>query len=371
MKNILKRSVFAFLAMCLAVTVFAQDEISLRIGDPVPEIKYSKWIKGEPVQNFSGDQLYVLEFWATWCGPCKAVMPHLTELQKEYKGKASFIGVNVWESKSEEGKPYDSNLPAIEKFVEGNKANMGYAVMADDNEEHMGNNWMKAAGQNGIPSTFIIKNNQIIWIGHPSKLDSTLPKIIDGSYNMQAYKASFDEKLEKSTAQSAKIKAAIQPVQDALKAKEYQKALDLMEQAKKDAPMLATSLDIMKFNTLLKNVSVEKAIEYGKEWQKDFKNAPVYILDGVTGTDSLDKSVYLWAANNYEKLELESNPIVLHLLASCYGKGADYKNAVKAEEKAVEGAKQALKDGKMVGTIMDYTVKEYEEKLAEYKKLAN
>ncbi len=365
------QSISIVILLCFAMSSSsAQDEITLKIGDQAPELKYSKWIKGEPVNTFDGDQLYILEFWATWCGPCKAAMPHLTELQKEYEGKATFIGVNVWESKSDEGKSYDSNLPAIEKFVKGNESNMGYSVVADNNDEFMGNQWLKAAGQNGIPSTFIIKNNQIIWIGHPIKLDTTLPKILDGSYNMQAYKTSFEKSSEVSLKQVAEMKAAMKPVQDALNAKEYQKALELMPQAKKDAPILSISLDNMKFTTLLKNISEEKAIEFGKEWQKDFKSAPVYMLSGVSGTDGLKKSTYLWTAKNYATSETESeaNPVVFHLLASCYAKGGDYKNAVKVEEKAIEGAKLALKEGKMIGTIMDYTVTEYEQKLAEYKK---
>lgn len=154
----------------------AQSPTALNIGDQAPPLKYSKWIKGEPIKSFSDDQLYVLEFWATWCGPCKAAMPHITELQKQYKGKATFIGVDVWE-KVPLSKTYDSSLPSVEKYVKGNDANMGYSVIADNNEQHMGTNWLKAAGENGIPSTFIVKNNKVIWIGHPNSLDTIMPKM--------------------------------------------------------------------------------------------------------------------------------------------------------------------------------------------------
>lgn len=181
--------------LCLTLSAFAQNGVTLRIGDPAPELKYSKCIKGQPVTSFDGNQLYILEFWATWCGPCKAAMPHLTELQKQYEGKARFVGVDVWEHHGDESRSYESYLPAVEKFVKGNDANMGYSVVADNNEEFMANHWLKAAGQNGIPATFIIKNKQIIWMGHPMLLDTTLPKIIDGSYNMQAYKVAYEKKI--------------------------------------------------------------------------------------------------------------------------------------------------------------------------------
>ncbi|HVU64861.1 MAG TPA: TlpA disulfide reductase family protein [Phycisphaerales bacterium] len=65
----------------------------LIVGDPAPSLSIEKWIKGEPVTSFEKGKVYVVEFWATWCGPCKASMPHITDLQKQYKGKVTFIGV--------------------------------------------------------------------------------------------------------------------------------------------------------------------------------------------------------------------------------------------------------------------------------------
>jgi tetratricopeptide (TPR) repeat protein len=199
-------------------------------------------------------------------------------------------------------------------------------------------------------------------------LDTTLPKILDGSYDMQAFKVAYEKKAAVSGKQEAAMMAALKPVQDALKAKEYQKAFDLMEKAKADQPILKISLDNMKFTTLLKNISQEQAMAFAKEWAVTFKSAPVYAMGAVANEKGLEKSTYLAAARMYEASKSESNPVVLHLLASCYAQGGDYKNAVASEEKAVRDAKTALKEGKMIGTIMDYTVVEYEETLAKYRK---
>ncbi len=366
MLSVKKICLLAGLAV-MALRISAQDAATLRIGDAAPAMQYSKWIKGTPVASFDGDQLYVLEFWATWCGPCKAAMPHLTELQKQYEGKASFIGVGVWEHVAED-KPYESSLPSVEKFVNGNAANMGYSVIADNNGQFMANNWLKAAGINGIPSTFIIKNKQIVWIGHPIALDTTLPNIMDGSYDMQAYKVAYEKRSEASRKQTAEMMAAMKPVQDAIKAKDYTKAFALMEKAKADVPILKISMDNMKFTTLLKNISQEQAMAFAREWKKDFNYAPAYVVNAVSAEDNLDAATYLAAAKDYEDAKMESNPVSFHMLALCYSKGGDYKNAVDNEQKAIEGAKTALKEGKMIGTIMDYTVTEYEAALASYKK---
>ena len=367
----MKKLIAAFVLLTFScLSAYAQDtEVTLRIGDKAPPVKYSKWIKGTPVETFQGDQLYILEFWATWCGPCKAAMPHLTKTQKKYEGKATIIGVDVWE-KVDEGKTYETALPLVTKFVQGNDANMGYSVVADNNEQHMGNKWLKAAGQNGIPSTFIVKNERIIWIGHPIKLDSTLEVIMNGNYNMEEYKTAFDKRVEASMKQSAGMRAAMEPVNLALKAKDYKKAFEMMEKAKVDQPILKISLDNMKFSTLLKHISQEEAIAFGKEWQKEFKTAPTYMLSTVSGEEGLNKTTYHWAAENFlsNSSNTNSNPAISNILAACYAKAGDFKNAVLHQEKAVEAARTALKEGKMIGTIMDYTVTDYEEILAKYRK---
>jgi thiol-disulfide isomerase/thioredoxin len=70
---------------------------TLNIGDPAPQLVVKEFVKGSPVTQFKPGSVYVVEFWATWCGPCKTSIPHLTELQKKYGDKVTFVGVSVWE----------------------------------------------------------------------------------------------------------------------------------------------------------------------------------------------------------------------------------------------------------------------------------
>src|SRR5215210_230171 len=114
--QMLVRSILITVALALvlspvraAAAPATQPGPTLKWGDTAPPLKVSKWLKGTPVERFEPGKTYVVEFWATWCGPCKAAMPHLSELAKKYEGKATFIGVDVWENGADP-------LPASQRF---------------------------------------------------------------------------------------------------------------------------------------------------------------------------------------------------------------------------------------------------------------
>ena len=83
-------------AVALTACLLAPLAQALDVGDPVPELAISKVIKGDDVKGTYKDrgQITVVEFWATWCGPCRQSIPHLTELQKKYADKnVRIIGI--------------------------------------------------------------------------------------------------------------------------------------------------------------------------------------------------------------------------------------------------------------------------------------
>lgn len=153
-----------------AIMLSAMSMQAAELGDKAPELEISKWIKGEPVK-VTGDGTYVVEFWATWCGPCKVSIPHLTEMQKKYKDVA-FIGIS------------DEKEPLVSKFVEDMGDKMDYRVAIDDNRQ-TSKAYMAAFEQNGIPHAFVVKDQKIIWHGHPmDRLDETLAEITTGKYDL-------------------------------------------------------------------------------------------------------------------------------------------------------------------------------------------
>lgn len=93
-------------------------------------------------------KVLLLNMWATWCGPCRAEMPHLVELQNMY-GDQGFevIGMNVGDH---DGNP--EPFPAIQQFAETMKLN--YTIVRVPRPATEG--FYKITGKPAIPQTFII-----------------------------------------------------------------------------------------------------------------------------------------------------------------------------------------------------------------------
>ncbi len=89
----------------------AVAEVSLKVGDPAPALMVTKWLQGKEVKSFEKGHVYVVEFWATWCGPCIVMMPHMSDLQQEFKGKATLISFTTIDKQN----PADKVAAFVEK----------------------------------------------------------------------------------------------------------------------------------------------------------------------------------------------------------------------------------------------------------------
>ncbi|HEX5219834.1 MAG TPA: TlpA disulfide reductase family protein [Verrucomicrobiae bacterium] len=167
-----------FVVQFLLGLLFISASSAASIGDPAPPVFVERWVKGAPVRVGAGTNIFVVEFWATWCGPCKQSIPHLTELQKKYADKGViFVGFS------------DEKVETVQPFVAAQGGNMDYRVVVDSSKRTF-NNWMKAYGESGIPHAFVVgTNGQVLWHDHPmSGLDQTLERITQGTFNLERAK---------------------------------------------------------------------------------------------------------------------------------------------------------------------------------------
>ena len=107
--------VLATMAAALAVCADA-PKVDLTLQDGGGQKVRLRDLRGKPV---------VLNFWATWCGPCNAEMPLLVEMEKQYGSRVAFIGASLDDSKTK------AKIPA---FVAEHKVvfPIWYGATADD-----------------------------------------------------------------------------------------------------------------------------------------------------------------------------------------------------------------------------------------------
>lgn len=160
------------LAPVFAVAQQAAPEPTLVPGSPVSlePLQAAKWIQGEALKEFEPGKLYMFECWATWCGPCVAMIPHVNELHKKYHEKGLRVyGINVWEDDAEK----------VAKFVKDKGEEMSYPVAFTGKGSPFEEKWLKPAGVRGIPRALVVRDGKLVISTHPSRLtDEVIEKLL-------------------------------------------------------------------------------------------------------------------------------------------------------------------------------------------------
>lgn len=317
---------------------------TLSVGDPAPPLTVAKYVKGEKIDRLEPGQIYVVEFWATWCGPCRASIPHLTELQKKYKEKGvKFVGVSVWEQ--DQGK--------VEPFVKQMGDKMDYSVAMDDvpkdaerGKGKMAIAWMEASESNGIPTAFIVKDQKVAWIGHPMQMDEPLAKVVSGDFDISSAAARFREE----KALEGKRMTVYRSLGRFMQSKDYKGAVEVIDKAIADDSAMEKVLGTVKFNLLLQSAP-SQAAEYGRKLVdgccKDDANALNAVAWAMVDPDSKiepagrDVKLALKAATRANELTKGENYAILDTLAKATFDSGDAARAVEFQEKAVKLSKDA------------------------------
>ncbi len=306
-KSILRLGALAGLGLLLTSAGHAQAKF--KIGQSAPEFKAGRWVKGGPITRLEPGQIYVMEFWATWCGPCIAAMPHLSELARQHAGKVTMIGVNILEHSS--GEKAERN---VDRLIEQKGKDADYPICRDTADDYLKKQWFDPTRSPGIPTTLVVDaQGRIAWIGHPKDVEQVLNELLAGRFD---YEKAAAEYIKKSSGNEAMIKV-FNEYGEAMKAKDWARAVAVVD----NNSQYAATMWLFRFTALL-HLDSSQALAQAKEAVTKKEREASSFLMAIGNADDLPKELYQYAATELERDPSPMNCFTLAKLAYHLGDGA-------------------------------------------------
>lgn len=181
-RRILPAVLLVFSSYCIAHRSLAAG---VDVGDAAPPLKVKEWVRGDPVDlsRDASKKLHLVEFWATWCPPCKASVPILTRYQKQFENDLVIVGVT-------DPEPFRNSPSDIKQFVKQQGATMSYAVAIDDRGATT-EAYMDTSQAVGIPQAYLVgRDGRVVWQGSPldPAMEGVIRDVIAGRYDVASAK---------------------------------------------------------------------------------------------------------------------------------------------------------------------------------------
>ena len=320
-----------FLPALAATTLLAPAAFAQKAGDAVtPEsLAKAEWITGAAPAAWEPGKVYILECWATWCGPCIAAIPHVDELYDKYQEKGlRVIGMNVWEDGKDK----------VAGFVKTKGDGMSYPVAYVGKGGDFENTWLKPAGVRGIPHAFVVKDGKVLLTTHPMQLTEPVIEGLLAGGEAETKALAGIQAAQKQQEETGKIMQAFRQAS-------MKKDIAAMDQSIADLKALDAEsryLGMMEFEVLLAKKdwqNVESALAK-LEGNPSFQLLAASAARALVGDPESPAGVRKAVATRFStSLDKKAYPTHLQLLARLQWSLGEKESAVATAARAAELAK--------------------------------
>ncbi len=145
-----RRALLALAAACVAVPAAH----ALDAGQPVPDVELPGATVAQRLSDLRGKLVY-LDFWASWCGPCRQSFPWMNEMQRKYGARGlQIVGINL-----------DARRADADQFLAQTPA--GFALAFDTKADSA-----KRLGVKGMPTSVLVApDGRLLWVHQGFRAD--------------------------------------------------------------------------------------------------------------------------------------------------------------------------------------------------------